>query len=112
MFKLDATGHLSVLHTFGTDSDGSLPGGGLIRDAAGNLFGTTGSGGAANWGTVYKLDATGFETVLYSFTGGADGGAPDAGVIRDPEGNLYGTTYYGGTRNGGVVFKITGVGAE
>lgn len=64
VFKLDATGHLSVLHTFGTDSDGSLPGGGLIRDAAGNLFGTTDSGGAANWGTVYKLDATGFETVL------------------------------------------------
>ena len=73
----------------------------MIRDSAGNLYGTTTGGGAANAGVVYKLDTTGQETVLYSFTGGADGANPDAGVIRDSAGNLYGTTTDGGTANCG-----------
>jgi uncharacterized repeat protein (TIGR03803 family) len=55
---------------------------------------------------VYKVDTTGQETVLYSFTDGADGARPYAGVIRDSAGNLYGTTYNGGTENIGVVFEI------
>jgi uncharacterized repeat protein (TIGR03803 family) len=56
---------------------------------------------------VYKVDTTGQETVLYSFTDGADGARPFyAGVIRDSAGNLYGTTYNGGTKNIGVVFEI------
>jgi uncharacterized repeat protein (TIGR03803 family) len=109
VFKLDTADHLTVLHRFGTDSDGSSPVGSLIRDSAGNLFGATSSGGASGWGTVYELDPKGFDTILYAFTNGDDGGLPSAGVIRDPEGNLYGTTSLGGTRNGGVVFKLTGV---
>jgi uncharacterized repeat protein (TIGR03803 family) len=79
----------------------------VIRDSVGDLYGTTNYGGAAGVGVVYKLDTAGLETVLYSFTGGADGSAPYAGVIRDSAGNLYGTTELGGTRNTGVVFKIT-----
>ena len=55
---------------------------------------------------MYKLDTAGQETVLYRFTGGADGGNPWAGVIRDSAGNLYGTTAGGGKRGGGVVFKL------
>jgi uncharacterized repeat protein (TIGR03803 family) len=55
---------------------------------------------------VYKLDTAGQETVLHSFTGGADGGELSAGLIRDSVGNLYGTTYGGGASKAGVVFKL------
>src|ERR1039458_6513736 len=93
VYKLDTTGHETVLFTFtGTLSggDGKVPWAGVIRDSAGNLYGTTVFSGTAGQGVVYKLDTTGHETVLYSFTGGADGGNPSAGVIRDSAGNLYG----------------------
>jgi len=66
----------------------------------------TSYGGTANAGVVYKLDATGHETVLHSFSGGADGKYPDAGVILDPVGDLYGTTINGGKYQDTVVFKI------
>ena len=79
---------------------------GVIRDSAGNLYGTANSGGTAGGGVVYKLDPAGNYTVLYNFTGGADGGRPFAGVIRDSAGNLYGTTTSGGTANDGVVYKL------
>jgi len=106
VYELDTTGHEAVLHTFGSGADGGYPYAGVIRDSAGNLYGTTQYGGTAYKGIVYKLDSTGHETVLYNFTGGADGSEPWAGVVRDPAGNLYGTTYQGGTRGTGVVFKI------
>ena len=63
-------------------------------------------------GVVYKVDTTGQETVLYTFTGGADGADPYAGVIRDSAGNLYGTTFEGGTANAGVVYKLDTAGHE
>ena len=69
-------------------------------------YGTTYSGGASGYGVVFKLDTTGTETVLYSFTGGADGSQPEAGLIQDPEGNLYGTARFGGISGSGVVFRI------
>jgi uncharacterized repeat protein (TIGR03803 family) len=85
----------------------------LIRDSAGNLYGTTYFGGANGDGVVFKLDVTGKEAVLHSFTGGADGAFPDVGVILDSRNNLYGTTEEGGDlkcqpKHGGcgVVFKI------
>jgi uncharacterized repeat protein (TIGR03803 family) len=107
VFKLNSAGKDSVLHSFkGQKADGANPSAGLIRDAAGNLYGTTQSGGALNGGTVYELSATGKESLLYSFTSGADGGFPLAGVIRDAAGNLYGTTQSGGTSGFGTVFKI------
>jgi len=90
--------------------NGYAPSAGLTRDSAGNFYGTTGSGGAVNSGTVFKLDKAG-PTVLHSFTG-ADGGQPGATLFRDPEGSLYGTTGVGGVGNSvcpfgcGVVFKI------
>ena len=81
-----------MLYSFTGGTDGGIPWVVLIRDSAGNLYGTTASGGASNAGVVFKLDTAGNETVLYSFTGGADGGTPYTGVILGPDGNLYGTS--------------------
>jgi uncharacterized repeat protein (TIGR03803 family) len=98
VFKIDLKANpiVQILYTFTGGADGESPMGPLIRDAVGNLYGTTVSGGKFGWGTVFKLDKTGKETVLHSFTGGADGNGPRAGVIRDSAGNMYGTTLYGG----------------
>lgn len=83
VFKLDSMGgHSKVLHGF-TGADGSNPYGTLVRDAAGNLYGTTGGGGANGGGVVFKVDPAGTETVLYSFTGGSDGNYPTAGLVQD-----------------------------
>jgi len=107
IFKLDTTGTESVLYSFSGAPDGANPTAGLIQDAAGNLYGTTSAGGASGFGTVFKLDTTGKETVLYSFTGGTDGATPFAGLIRDAAGNFYGTAYGGGASGIGTVFKLT-----
>jgi uncharacterized repeat protein (TIGR03803 family) len=94
----------TLLHTFAGAPDGAFPSG-LVEDAAGNLYGTTTQGGVTaglcasagvdglmGCGTVFKLDPTGAETVLYRFTGGSDGEFPTAALVRDAAGNLYGTT--------------------
>jgi uncharacterized repeat protein (TIGR03803 family) len=118
VFKLDTTGKETVLYSFTGGADGAIPLAGMIRDAAGNLYGTTEHGGdltcgsGVGCGTVFKLDKTGKETVLYSFTGGADGAEPVAGVIMDKAGNLYGTTQYGGPFSSGTVFKVDTTGKE
>ena len=112
VFEVNAAGQETMLYGFTGGTDGKWPMGGVIRDSAGNLYGTTQYGGAAGYGAVFKLDATGQETVLYAFTGGADGGQPLAGVIRDSAGNLYGTTQTGGTGSAGVVFKVDTSGQE
>jgi uncharacterized repeat protein (TIGR03803 family) len=106
VYKLDSAGNETMLYTFTGGADGANPYSGVIRDSAGNLYGTTYSGGANGWGTVYEVDTAGNETVLYSFSGGADGGNPYAGLLGDSSGNLYGTTSSGGTGGGGVVFKL------
>lgn len=91
-----------ILHTFkGGTKDGSFPQSGVILDSAGNLYGTTPYGGAYGYGMVYKLTprTTGAwsETVLHSFNNnGHDGLSSYSGLVFDPQGNLYGTAYYGG----------------
>jgi uncharacterized repeat protein (TIGR03803 family) len=118
VFKLDRAGHETLLHTFiNGGTGGGFPYSGVVRDAAGNLYGTLSSGGASVYGAVFKLDKTGSETVLYSFVGGRDGSSPLAGVVRDAAGNFYGTTYYGGgSRCGGsgcgTMFKLDATGKE
>jgi len=82
------------------------PQAGLIQDAVGNLYGTTYYGGAFGNGVVFKLDTTGVETVLHTFTGKADGSNPAGPLVRDKAGNLYGTTT-GFSSGSGTVFKIT-----
>lgn len=98
----------TIVHSFvGAPSDGAFANGELIQDANGNLYGTTVEGGTNNWGTIFKLDANGNETVLYNFTGGSDdGGHPMGGLLRDTEGNLYGTTSTGTDFGGGALFEL------
>jgi len=114
IFKLGASGKGTVLHAFtGYPSDGDGPAGDLLRDAAGNLYGTTAYGGENDYGTIFKVDSAGRETVLYSFTGyGNDGARPLSGLVRDKAGTLYGTTYTGGTYGAGTIFKLDTGGTE
>ena len=123
VFEVNQNSQETVLYSFcsaANCADGQLPYAGLIRDAAGNLYGTTTYGGANNGGTVFKLDKNGHETVLYSFcsaTNCTDGQLPYAGLFRDAAGNLYGTTYGGGAIGaanfqGGTVFKLDTAGHE
>jgi uncharacterized repeat protein (TIGR03803 family) len=100
-----------VLHSFGNGTDGSRPQAGLIFDAAGNLYGTTGGGGTYEvYGTVFELTPTAgggwTEKVLHNFNG-TDGAHSYAGLIQDAAGNLYGTTYDGGTYGFGTAFELT-----
>lgn len=115
VFKLDANGVETILYNFGSYSgDGTFPTGALIRDGAGNLYGTTQSGGTSGLGTVFKVDQSGKETVLHSFAGGKkDGEIPFlSGLVRDAKGNLYGVTNEGGRFSFGAVFKVAPSGKE
>jgi uncharacterized repeat protein (TIGR03803 family) len=117
--SIAATQQETVLHSFGvTRQDGYDPNPGLTLDAAGNLYGTTFSGGAyISGGTVFKLtlQASGSwdETIVYSFIGGSDGKSPAGSLIFDDLGNIYGTTGYGGIYCGafrfdcGAVFELS-----
>lgn len=112
VFKIDQHGKETVLHAFSGSADGWRPGGDLIRDKAGNFYGVTGGGGAG-YGTVYKLDPSGKETVLYSFPGGSTGAYPVGRLVLDSKGNLYGATQDGGgSCFCGVVFKLDKGGHE
>jgi uncharacterized repeat protein (TIGR03803 family) len=115
IFKVDASGQYTVLHTFtgsNGSGDGSFPWSPLVQDAAGNLYGTTNQGGASDGGTVFKLDPSGNETILHSFTGVDDGVNPYSGLIRDSAGNLFGTAREGGGNIFGAVYKLDSSGNE
>ncbi|MGB8031359.1 MAG: choice-of-anchor tandem repeat GloVer-containing protein [Terracidiphilus sp.] len=116
-----ASGTETILYSFGASAtDGQNPAAGLIVDSAGNLYGTTIAGGAnidetagkgEDDGAVFKISpgaaGTYTETILYSF-----GASPEAGLIMDSDGNLYGTTRDGGANGKGTVFKISAAGTE
>ena len=113
VFKMDPQNQVTILHVFAGETDGLEPQARLLPDAEGNLYGTTCCGGYYGAGTVFKIDRKGHESVLYSFTGGEDGGSPQAALTWDSAENLVGTTLYGGSisscnsPNGcGVVFRI------
>jgi uncharacterized repeat protein (TIGR03803 family) len=100
----------SVIYNFQAGNDGAAPASGLVRDSAGNLYGTTQNGGSGGCGAVYELSNNGVgwtERVLYSFQCAADGKNPVGGVIFDQAGNLYGATPSGGTTGGGTVYELT-----
>jgi len=107
VFQVDPAGSETVLYGFQAGADGVGPSADLVRDEAGNLYGTAGGSGGVGCGLVFEVDpATGKETVLYAFTCGNDGENPHGGVIRDSAGNLYGTTEGGGSGGYGTVFKL------
>jgi uncharacterized repeat protein (TIGR03803 family) len=123
VFKLKGR-KLTVLHAFKGAPDGALPRANVIFDAQGNIYGTTARGGnLCAWdptngcGTIFKIDSSGHETVLYRFGGAGDGAAPDSTLVRDAAGNLWGTTTlegytgnsqcYGGC---GTIFKLSPAG--
>lgn len=107
VFKVSPSGKETILHNFQGglfNEKPKVPAGGLLMDKAGNLYGTTISGGVSSCsshgnpycGTVFKLTRKGKLTILYSFKGGADGAAPSGSLIMDKAGNLYGTAFAGG----------------
>jgi len=123
VFKIEMNGAKTVLYNFMGGEDGGYPSGGLLRDSTGNLYGTTQYGGKlgcnapVGCGTVFQLHTDGTLKTLYRFSG-PEGLSPNAGLIRDPGGNLYGTTLLGGTipcgdgRGCGTVFKLDRNGVE
>jgi uncharacterized repeat protein (TIGR03803 family) len=78
----------------------------MALGAKGNLYGTTASGGAFNFGTVFKISSTGVHTILWNFTGGSDGSSPNPGVIFDKNGHVCGTTLTGGAFGRGLIFVV------
>ena len=111
------------VYSFAGGNDGSAPLASVTLDSAGNLYGTTSTGGPSDQGTVFKLSPSGSgwtESVLYSFTGGTDGGFPYGGLVLDSHGNLYGTASNGGgmafagirppIATGGTAFQLSPAG--
>ncbi len=129
VFELTPAGKETVLYGFTSGGDGQGPIGGVVADAAGNLYGATSSGGggarcgdrgATGCGIVFKITPKGKETILHAFAGGSDGAYPAGSLIMDGSENLYGTTSSGGSEDMcgtlwdgcGTVFKIAANGTE
>jgi uncharacterized repeat protein (TIGR03803 family) len=115
IFKVTSSGVYTTLYSFSASgvTDGANPYAGLIVGKDGVLYGTAANGGATGWGTVFRfIPATGSLTTLYSFSddsggGNLDGADPIAPLLQGKDGNLYGTTSYGGPDDVGAVFKLT-----
>lgn len=127
VFRVDSLGNLNTLYSFTGGTDGFGPGSSLIQAADGNFYGTTEAGGnlsceiwpIAGCGTIFKVDATGHLSTLYSFTGGTDGANPSEALMQAADGEFYGTTLFGGDPSCsvsgytgcGTIFKITSAGS-
>jgi uncharacterized repeat protein (TIGR03803 family) len=111
VFKVDASGVETTLWRFAGGDDGLNPAGGVVFDAAGNLYGMTNGGGLYDQGTVFKIDTAGTKTILWNFLGSDggffDGDGPLGTLALDTTGNLYGETAGGGDNNGGTVFELS-----
>lgn len=122
VFKIAPDGAETVIYRFAGGTDGASPYGSLVEDNAGNLYGTTWYGGGSctgpygSCGIVFKVTSDGVESIVHAFKGGSDGSNPNAGLIIDKAGTLYGTTTLGGDGCGnggcGTVFKVAPDGSE
>jgi uncharacterized repeat protein (TIGR03803 family) len=120
IYKITPAGQFSVLYAFqgGATGDGARPSGGLVAGAQGNFYGATYNGGnrpcsGGGCGTIFQITPEGEVGVLYAFLGGSDGESPNADLIIDAAGNLYGTTTGGSRRGrGGTVFKVSAEGVH
>ncbi len=109
VFKITPAGSESVLYSFAGGSDGCNPAAELVQGIDGNFYGTTKFGGSAGVGTIFQVTAAGTEKILYTFTGGVDGGRPVSALIQASDGNFYGTSV-GVSSGGGTVFRISPAG--
>ena len=109
VFKISSAGKLTVLHSFRGGIDGVTPQGGLLIDAAGNLFGATAAGGGFERGTIFTISSAGKYSVLHRFTG-VDGATPNGSLAIDSTGNLFGTAQTGGLDGLGIVFELSPAG--
>jgi uncharacterized repeat protein (TIGR03803 family) len=110
VFKITATGSLTILHNFCSQSncaDGGNPLGGLVQGSDGDLYGTASGSGAHSAGTAFKITTSGTFTTLHSFDDYTDGASPSGTLVQASDGNFYGTTSEGGASNAGTVFKMT-----
>jgi uncharacterized repeat protein (TIGR03803 family) len=110
VFSINSPGTLTTLYRFSGGSDGSEPMGALVQGADGKFYGTTYAGGTGSGGTVFSMTSQGTLSTLHSFSGGADGANPMAGLVQSGISNFLGTTYSGGSGNFGTVFAITSAG--
>ena len=113
VYEVTKNGEEKILYSFQGIEDAIFPNANLTFDKAGNLYGTSGGGGADEGGAVFEVSPTGVEKVLYSFNRlNGDGNIPYSGVVFDKKGNLYGTTFYGGAYGQGTVFELSPTGEE
>jgi uncharacterized repeat protein (TIGR03803 family) len=107
VFQLSPAGSLTPLHALASATDGANPFGALAQWTNGSLYGTASQGGSSGYGTLFTITPAGAFSAIYSFTNGADGAYPSAGLALGTDGNFYGTTYSGGPNGQGGIFKIT-----
>jgi uncharacterized repeat protein (TIGR03803 family) len=114
IFRYSSAKGYKVLYTFGGKADGGGPVGRLVKDRAGNLYGTATLGGDCNTcGVAFELAADGTYSVIHSFSGGQDGESPFGGLLHTRKGTLYGTTAYGGGDcDCGTVYRLDPDGSE
>ena len=110
VFKISMGGVASVLHQFHETYLGIHPDSPLVQGADGNLYGTARTGAAVTGGVIYRLTPTGGYTVLHEFIPNQRGYWPSGGLVLGSDGNLYGTTYGGGTHDRGIFFRVTPAG--
>ncbi|MCX8515255.1 MAG: hypothetical protein ORN24_06760 [Burkholderiales bacterium] len=116
VYKLTPSGQKITVYAFQDRSSGIDPSSNLVMDSAGNLYGATNLGGKDSFktpngfGVIYKIDVNGNYSVIHEFQGGNDGYDPEGNLVIDSAGNIYGTTFAGGTEDLGTVFEITTTG--
>lgn len=120
VFRISTTGKETILHAFTGKTDGNFPNSRLVLDPSGNLYGTTPWGGILTGvcvteglrgcGVLFKVSKTGKDTILHSFTNGADGAMPTGNLVADANGNLYGCTSVGGAFGNGTIYEFSAAG--